>query len=93
MTMKRHDFLAVGLLLLAAACSEVPEDATPDNSNLSEEQQIEEGAKTLEEAADKAMQIEIDSLNNVAPRADDESVNSSDSENDKSKSDTKETTE
>jgi hypothetical protein len=93
MTMKRRDFLAVGLLLLAAACSKVPEDAAPDNSNLSEEQQIEEGAKTLEEAADKAMQIEIDSLNNVAPRADDESVDSSDTEKDKSKSDTKETAE
>lgn len=76
--------LAVGLLLLAAACSKTPEDIAPENSDLSEDQQIEEGAQTLEEAADKAMQIEIDSLNNVAPQTDDDSEKEPDGEDNQS---------
>lgn len=70
--------LAAGLLLLVAACSKTPEDIAPENSDLSEDQQIEKGAQTLEEAADKAMQIEIDSLNNLAPQTDDDSEKGSD---------------
>lgn len=80
MSMGWRYFMAAGLLLLAAACSKAPEDIAPEDSDLSENQQIEEGAQTLEEAADKAMQIEIDSLNNIAPQTDDESEKDSDGE-------------
>lgn len=76
--------LAAGLMLLSAACSKTPEDIAPENSDLSEDQQIEEGAQTLEEAADKAMQIEIDSLNNVAPQTDDDSEKEPDGEDNQS---------
>jgi hypothetical protein len=84
MSMKQRYLLASGLVLMAAACSKAPDDVPPDNSELSEDQQIEEGAQTLEEAADKAMQIEIDSLNNVAPRTDDESDGDADSKGEQS---------
>lgn len=61
------------LLLTASACNNGPENIAPEDSALSEEEQIEKGAQTLEEAADKAMQIEIDALNNVAPAANNQS--------------------
>ncbi len=60
---------AAMMLVFVAACSKVPEDVASEDTNLTEEQQIDKSAETLEEAADAAMQIEIDSLNNVEPEA------------------------
>lgn len=73
-------FCAAMMLVSVAACSKVSEDVASEDANLTEEQQIDKGAATLEEAADKAMQMEIDSLNNVSPRSGDES-NASDADN------------
>lgn len=62
--------ILLATVLLIAGCSEAPEEpAVPDDTDLSEDAKMDEGAETLEEAADKAMQIEIDSLNNIAPEA------------------------
>ncbi|WP_438725807.1 hypothetical protein ACR9YC_07270 [Parasphingorhabdus sp. DH2-15] len=87
MTLNIRFWCALIALAFVTACSKVPEDVASEDTNLTQEQQIDKSAETLEEAADAAMQIEIDSLNNVEPEAnsgkveqDDKDQNSEDAE-------------
>ncbi|WOE74068.1 hypothetical protein [Alterisphingorhabdus coralli] len=54
--------ISVLILLSLGACSEGEETITDDGSTASIEARTEKQAQSLEEAADKAMQIEIESM-------------------------------